>query len=134
MQIVKKKIFFLLIISLLILLFKINFFNNISQILNVKYIKRISNVYGFCEREGIGYVNFIREKFKVDKKIDLINSLKRNNNNSGKWAVYNTNFSENEKSNYLIVINYKKLSNEIDLDQFKIIHNFEDCYFLEKND
>ena len=131
---VKKKIFFLLIISLLILLFKINFFNNISQILNVKYIKRISNVYGFCEREGIGYVNFIREKFKVDKKIDLINSLKRNNNNSGKWAVYNTNFSENEKSNYLIVINYKKLSNEIDLDQFKIIHNFEDCYFLEKND
>jgi len=130
----KKKIFFLLIISLLILLFKINFFNNISQILNVKYIKRISNVYGFCEREGIGYVNFIREKFKVDKKIDLINSLKRNNNNSGKWAVYNTNFSENEKSNYLIVINYKKLSNEIDLDQFKIIHNFEDCYFLEKND
>ena len=131
---VKKKIFFLLIISLLILLFKINFFNNISQILNVKYIKRISNVYGFCEREGIGYVNFIREKFKVDKKIDLINSLKRNNNNSGKWAVYNTNFSENEKSNYLIVINYKKLSNEIDLDQFKIIHNFGDCYFLEKND
>ena len=130
----KKKIFFLLIISLLILLFKINFFNNISQILNVKYIKRISNVYGFCEREGIGYVNFIREKFKVDKKIDLINSLKRNNNNSGKWAVYNTNFSENEKSNYLIVINYKKLSNEIDLDQFKIIHNFGDCYFLEKND
>jgi hypothetical protein len=130
----KKKIYFLLIISVLILLFKINFLNNISQILTIKYIKRISNVYGFCEREGIGYVNFIREKFKVDKKIDLINSLKRNNNNSGKWAVYNTNFSENDKSDYLIVINYKKLSNEIDLDQFKIKHNFEDCYFLEKND
>ena len=130
----KNKLNIALIISFLFLLFKINFFNCISQILTVKYIKRISNVYGFCEREGIGYVNFIKEKFKVDKKIDLVNSLKRNNNNSGKWAIYNTNFSENDKSDYLIVINYKKLSNKIDLDQFKIIHNFEDCYFLEKND
>ena len=130
----KNKLNIALIISLLFLLFKINFFNGTSQILTVKYIKRISNVYGFCEREGIGYVNFIKEKFKVDKKIDLINSLKKNNNNSGKWAIYNTNFSEKDKSDYLIVINYKKLSNKIDLDQFKIIHNFEDCYFLEKND
>ena len=130
----KNKINIALIISLLFILFKINFFNDISQILNVNYTKRISNVYGFCEREGIGYVNFIKEKFNVDKKIDLINSLKRNNNNSGEWAIYNTNFLENDKSDYLIVINYKKLSNKIDLDQFKIIHNFEDCYFLEKND
>ena len=130
----KNKINIALIILLLFILFKINFFNDISQILNVNYTKRISNVYGFCEREGIGYVNFIKEKFNVDKKIDLINSLKRNNNNSGKWAIYNTNFLENDKSDYLIVINYKKLSNKIDLDKFKIIHNFEDCYFLEKND
>ena len=130
----KNKLNIALIISLLFLLLKISFFNDISQILNVNYTKRISNVYGFCEREGIGYVNFIKEKFNVDKKIDLINSLKRNNNNSGKWAIYNTNFSENDKSDYLIVINYKKLSNKIDLNKFKIIHNFEDCYFLEKND
>ena len=130
----KNKLNIALIISFIFLLLKINFFNEISQILTVKYTKRVSNVYGFCEREGIGYVNFIKEKFKIDKKIDLINSLKKNNNNSGKWAIYNTNFSENDKSDYLIVINYKKLSNKIDLDQFKIIHNFEDCYFLEKND
>ena len=128
----KNKLNIVLIISLIFLLFKINFFNEISQILTVKYTKRISSVYGFCEREGIGYVNFIKEKFKIDKKIDLINSLKRNNNNSGKWAIYNTNFSENDKSDYLIVINYKKLSNKIDLNQFKIIHNFDDCYLLEK--
>ena len=130
----KNKLNIVLIISLIFLLFKINFFNEISQILTVKYTKRISSVYGFCEREGIGYVNFIKEKYKIDKKIDLINSLNRNNNNSGKWAIYNTNFSENDKSDYLIVINYKKLSNIIDLNQFKIIHNFDDCYLLEKND
>ena len=128
----KNKLNITLIILFLILLFKIDFFNDISQTATVKYSKRISNVYGFCEREGIGYLNFIKEKFKFDKKINLINSLKQNNNNSGKWATYNTNFLESDKSDYLIVINYKKLSNEINLDQYEILHNFEDCYFLEK--
>ena len=65
----KKKIDTILIISLIILFLKINFFKDISQVLTVKYNERISNVYGFCEREGIGYVNFIKEKFKVDKKL-----------------------------------------------------------------
>ena len=115
----KKKLNILLIILIFILLIKINFFFNISQILTTKYEKRISNVYGFCEREGIGYVNFIKEKFKINKNIDLINSLKRNNNNSGKWAIFNTDFLENDKSDYLIIINYKKLSKKIDLNQLK---------------
>ena len=47
---------------------------------------------------------------------------------------YNTNFSEKDESGYLIVINHKKISNKVDLSKFKILHNFNDCYFLEKND
>ena len=130
----KKKLDTILIISLIILFLKINFFKDISQVLTVKYNERISNVYGFCEREGIGYVNFIKEKFKFNKKIDLINSLKRNSNNSGNWAIYNTNYHESERSDYLIVINYKKISDKVNLDNFKIIHNHKDCYFLLRND
>ena len=130
----KKKLDTILIISLIILFLKINFFKDISQVLTVKYYERISNVYGFCEREGIGYVNFIKEKFKFNKKIDLINSLKRNTNNSGNWAIYNTNYHESERSDYLIVINYKKISDKVNLDNFKIIHNHKDCYFLLRND
>ena len=130
----KKKLDTILIISLIILFLKINFFKDISQVLTVKYNERISNVYGFCEREGIGYVNFIKEKFKFNKKIDLINSLKRNSNNSGNWAIYNTNYHESERSDYLIVINYKKIIDKVNLDNFKIIHNHKDCYFLLRND
>ena len=130
----KKKLDTILIISLIILFLKINFFKDISQVLTVKYNERISNVYGFCEREGIGYVNFIKEKFKFNKKIDLINSLKRNSNNSGNWAIYNTNYHESERSDYLIVINYKKISDKVNLNNFKIIHNHKDCYFLLRND
>ena len=55
-----------------------------------------------------------------------------NNNNDGKWAIYNTNFSEKDESRYLIVINHKKISNKVDLSKFKILHNFNDYFFLEK--
>ena len=79
-------------------------------------------------------MNFIKEKFKFNKKIDLINSLKRNSNNSGNWAIYNTNYHESERSDYLIVINYKKIIDKVNLDNFKIIHNHKDCYFLLRND
>ena len=127
----KKIIFFLLIFSIVILL-KVNFTQGIYQMLNSTYLERISNVYGFCDREGIGYVRFLQKKFNLDKKIDLINSLKQNNNNSGQWAIYNTNFDENQKPYYLIVINYKKITNKVDLNGFKILHNFEDCYLLSK--
>ena len=130
----KKNLNVLIIIFLGILLIKINFFSNIAQIMTFKYDKRISNIYGFCEREGIGYVNFLKKKFNINKKIDLINSLERNNNNSGNWAIYNSNFNESEKSDYLIIINHKKISNKVNLNNFKIIHNHEDCYLLLKND
>ena len=96
------------------------------------YDERISNVYGFCDKEGIGYVNFIKKKFKINGKIKLINSLKQNNNNSGEWAVYNSNFLKKDKSDYLILINHKKFKVKYNLDNFKILHNFEDCYFLTK--
>jgi hypothetical protein len=129
-----KKINILVLISIFLVIHKSHFFENIYSILKFKYDERISKVYGYCEREGIGYVNFIKKNFKIDKKVDLINSLPPNNNNDAKWAIYNTNFSEKNESGYLIVINHKKISNKVDLSKFKILHNFNDCYFLEKND
>lgn len=127
-----KKINILVLISIFLIIHKSDFFKNISLILKNNYDVRVSHVYGYCEREGIGYVNFIKQNFKIDKKVDLINSLPPNNNNDGKWAIYNTNFSEKDVSSYLIVINHKKLSNKVDFSKFKILHNFNDCYFLER--
>lgn len=127
-----KKINILVLISIFLIIHKSDFFKNISLILKNNYDVRVSHVYGYCEREGIGYVNFIKKNFKIDKKVDLINSLPPNNNNDGKWAIYNTNFSEKDVSSYLIVINHKKLSNKVDFSKFKILHNFNDCYFLER--
>tara|TARA_B100000900_G_scaffold123277_1_gene103987 strand:- start:2590 stop:2982 length:393 start_codon:yes stop_codon:yes gene_type:complete len=128
----KNKLLILISIIFIMIILKTNFFQNFLNLVNLNFQKRISKVYGYCDREGIGYVKFIREKFGKDKKIDLINSLQRNNNNSGAWSIYNTNVDETKPSEYLIIINYNKLDNKINLNNFDILHKFEDCYFLKK--
>ena len=130
----KKNLYLISIILLFLIIYKTNFLRSLHDLLIVSYDDRISNTYGFCEKEGIGYVNFIKKKFDIDGKIKLRNSLKQNNNNSGKWAVYNSNFDREKKPDYLILINYEKLRSEFNLDEFKILHQFKDCYFLKYND
>ena len=45
-----------------------------------------------------------------------------------------TPIDKEKKPDYLILINYEKLSSEFNLDEFKILHQFKDCYFLKYND
>lgn len=127
----KKNIFYLFILILFTLVvFKVNFLKSLYNLISLNYDNRVNNVYGFCDREGIGYVNFIKKNFNINGKIRIQNSLKQNNNNSGKWSVYNTNYLEKTVPKYLILINHKKFKKKIELNNYEIIHNFEDCYFL----
>ena len=61
----KKILISLSIILTIYFLIKINFPKNFFELVNINIDKRISNVYGFCEKEGIGYVNFIKKNFNV---------------------------------------------------------------------
>ena len=130
----KKNLYLISIILLFLIIYKTNFLRSLHDLLIVSYDDRISNTYGFCDKEGIGYVNFVKKKFHIDGKIKVRNSLKQNNNNSGAWSVYNSNFSEKAKADYLIIINHEKLKNIFNLNDYKILHNFKDCYFLSNND
>ena len=128
----KNNLYLIIIIFLFLIAYKINLLKSVHDLFMNNYDERISNVYGFCDKEGIGYVNFIKKEFKINGKIKLINSLKQNNNNSGGWAVYNSNFLKKNKSDYLILINHEKFKIKYNLDNFEILHNFKDCYFLTK--
>ena len=125
-----KKYILILIITLLILIIKLNFFKSLYFILSHSFEERISKVYGFCENEGIGYVKFVKRNFEINKKIRLINSLKRNNNNSGNWATFNTKFNQKDEDGFLIIINNNKVNYSID-DGYEVIHNYKDCYLLK---
>ncbi len=130
----EKNIYLIATILLILIIYKTNFLRSLHDLVILSYDDRISNTYGFCDREGIGYVNFIKKNFNIEGKIKIRNSLKPNNYNSGEWSVYNSNFSEKLEFDYLILINFEKLKKEFDLNNFQILHNFEDCYFLTKND
>jgi|TARA_Y100000996_G_scaffold354055_1_gene294126 hypothetical protein len=130
----EKNIYLIATILLILIIYKTNFLRSLHDLVILSYDDRISNTYGFCDREGIGYVNFIKKNFNIEGKIKIRNSLKPNNYNSGEWSVYNSNFSEKLEFDYLILINFEKLKKEFDLNNFQILHNFKDCYFLTKND
>tara|TARA_Y100000591_G_scaffold172635_1_gene149039 strand:+ start:3484 stop:3882 length:399 start_codon:yes stop_codon:yes gene_type:complete len=130
----KNKIYLIATILLILIIYKTNFLRSLHDLVILSYDDRVSNTYGFCDREGIGYVNFIKKNFNIEGKIIIRNSLKQNNYNSGEWSVYNSNFSEKSEFDYLILINFEKFKKEFDLNNFQILHNFKDCYFLTKND
>tara|TARA_Y100000996_G_C22488671_1_gene629267 strand:- start:699 stop:1094 length:396 start_codon:yes stop_codon:yes gene_type:complete len=128
----KNRLYFVIPILLILIGYKINFLKSLHDTSLISYDERINNTYGFCEREGVGYANFIKKNFTINDKLEITNSLKQNSMNSGHWFVYNPNFSEKKETFYLIVINYNKLNKKINLDNYKILHNFKDCYFLVK--
>jgi hypothetical protein len=131
----KNNLYLITTILLLLIIYKTNLLRSIHDLFIISYDDRISSIYGFCDKEGIGYVNFIKKNFDIDGKIEIKNSLKPNNsNNSGEWSVYNSNFSEKIKSDYLIIINYEKIKKNFNLNDYKILHNFKDCFLLTKND
>ena len=130
----KNNLYLIITILLFLIVYKTNFLRSLHDLIILSYDDRISNTYGFCDKQGIGYVNFIKKNFNIDGKIKIRNSLKQNNYNSGEWSVYNSNFSEKLQFDYLILINFEKFKKEFDLNDFQILHNFKDCYFLIKND
>ena len=130
----KNNLYLIITILLFLIVYKTNFLKSFHDLTIISYEDRISSTYGFCDREGIGYVNFIKKNFDINGKIEIKNSLPLNKNNSGEWFVYNSNFNKKKKSDYLIIINHEKLKKKFDLNNYKILHNFKDCYFLNKND
>ena len=110
----KKKI----IIFSIVLLFLIttDFFINFYNLIRFNYDQRIVNAYGFCSRESIGYLNYIKAKYKFSHNIRVINYVHTPNVN---WSITNPR-RINEYSNELILLNYPGHEIKIKLNQNKI--------------
>ena len=71
----KNNLYLIATILLILIVYKTNFLRSLHDIFIISYNDRISNTYGFCEKEGIGYVNFIKKNFNIDGKIEIKNSV-----------------------------------------------------------
>lgn len=127
-RIIKNNIFYFLIIFYLLIDYK--FFENFYKILSNNYEKRLTNLYGYCERESYGFVkkNFNKDISKTNFK--LIN--KNKNFPSVRGLFYD--FSENTyKNEYIFLLNETdKEKIKLKYKNFKIVKQEGNCFLLKK--
>ena len=119
---------------MLVLLFLIinNFFYNLYYVFKSDFTDRMIFHYGYCYKNGFGFIEDIYKKYNIEYNIKTYNNLTTPDSD---WFFYNSNFAENK--NKIILLNYNlDLSDpnfiEFRSQKYKLIHNFENCYYLEK--
>ncbi len=133
--------------GILILLFIILFFiqslqtlRNIHSILNKNYHERMSQNYlnkfysGFCKKQSHGYLIYIKNNFIEifkDNKIPII--INYENRKIPEWIFQKTNLIVDD--NYLIILNKNKNIKSINIEDYKVLDNYNNkCFLLKKND
>ena len=125
----KKTNLILIIVPFFFALIQTNFFRNSFELINFNYKERLINAEGYCDKSGFGYVNFIKEKFDINEKIQLI-SADKEPTEWIEWSVFSSKNDHNKASKHIIIINYNLLKDKLDLNKLKIVDNFKDCYYL----
>jgi len=123
-QLSKKKI--ILALMLIVLLNHFNFFKNFYFLVSRDFTTRLNKVYGFCNKESVGFLSYIKKKYDLKQKI-YIKNYKISPDPS--WIFYNASNAEFDKTK-LILLNYK---NESQMQFRKITKNKFKTNFLPSN-
>ena len=128
----------IILVALLITLKQIDFFKKLYFTLTRSYETRLIKEYEFCGGESIGFLNQIKKNFNIYYKIPIINYEISPNSN---WYFNNL---KKIKTNKVIFLNYTMQNKSFtgnennkfshDLDSYKILYKYNNCYFLEIND
>ena len=98
-----------------------NIFKKTFKIIkNENYSKRIENTYGFCGGPSVGYLRFVKNRFKLDFNPEIINFA---NTPPSDWSIYDLKLDKDPSK--IILLNYKKNFNFVFNKQGKNswIHN-----------
>jgi hypothetical protein len=120
------------------------FFYNFYVVSKFKIDDRLTKTYGYCENSSYGFINDIFKLYKIKKNITILNDNPNFSFNNSVWFNYmpNKEFDENK----IILLNNKNSIEFLNNDKvrlifkskdygiFSILTQFEDCYYLEKND
>ena len=123
----KKSQIIVLLILIIALSIKTNFFKNLAQVSLYKFDDRIISRYGYCSDESIGYLLYLKKKYQIKDNPKIVNYIHTPQVN---WAIRNTK-KINKNSKQLILLNYP--GSKIRIDLKKINNNlfeFKDAYFF----
>ena len=125
---IKNNFYFLLI--LLFIAVNFNIFEKIYIMHSKNYNERLLVAYGYCDKEGYGFV-------KNNINNEIINSGYQIKNDgdfpSIKGFFYNFKRDVN-KNTYVFLINQNNEIEDDYLKNYEIIKKEENCYLLKKND
>jgi len=123
-----------IILTLLSILFFLIFFktfHNVYVIVRNDYAARLTNNYGYCDKQGYGFVNSTIIKNGIKDNINIINNLNG-------FAHIDSLFYKFDKSynkNYVILLNYNNNNSVITLNnsKYEILDSYENkCFLLKK--
>ena len=123
----KKSQIAVLLILIIVVGIKTNFFRNLSEVSLHKFDDRIIIKYGYCRDESIGYLLYLKKKYQIKDNPKIVNYIHTPQVN---WAMINTNII-NKNSKKLIFLNYP--GPEISIGLKKINSNlfeFKDAEFF----
>jgi hypothetical protein len=133
----KKKIIYkidkrLIIITLLIIVFidNTNLFKNTVKLIQKNYETRIIETYGFCGGESIGFLKYLKKKYKFNDNPKVINY---EHTPQVSWSITNT-ANINKVAKEKILLNYP--GKDINRNLEKINNNlfeFTDLFFFSNN-
>ncbi len=136
------KLIIIVILSVVFLEFYKLPYNN-YLLIKRPYEERMISAYGYCEKEGYGYIKFIINKFNLDKKnITIINQ-------NPTPSIYGLlQLVPNEDADNIILINfYESVENKIingvikkfwfeetylNLSNYNLSHRYGNCFYLKK--
>lgn len=121
---------FLLIVLILFISVKYNFFINTYGLVKKDYPNRMNSVYGHCSKEGYGFTKFIHDKYNPKYNLTTINGQPQTYANIDGF-FYDKKKVTNEK--FKILVNYNENISE-NFKDFKILEKNKNCYFIKKND
>tara|TARA_B100001059_G_C17825897_1_gene581337 strand:+ start:1866 stop:2294 length:429 start_codon:yes stop_codon:yes gene_type:complete len=137
-----KKISFLLIFILLILfLNNLQIYKKFFVLLTKDPEKRLIDHHGYCGGESVGFIKFLYKKYNFMFIPKILNFDKMVPDNY--WSIFK--FDKDIRSNnfnyeYLILLNYNSYNKkniikfgkkDIDLNNYKIIENNQNCFLLK---
>jgi hypothetical protein len=122
----------IIIITLLILIFfdNTNLFKNTVKLIQKNYETRIVETYGFCGGESIGFLKYLKNKYKFNDNPKIINYEHTPQVN---WSITNT-ANINKVAKEKILLNYP--GKDINRNLEKINNNlfeFTDLFFFSNN-
>ena len=89
-------------IIFILFLYQTKTIQNLSYIISNNYETRFSQKYDFCEVESVGYLKYLKKKYRLTKRPRIINYIHTPNLS---WVMINPKEIKNY-SNYKILLNY----------------------------